>query len=314
MPRELRSESLKNGLLIAGHVVIDEVIDSKNQKRPRISLGGGAAYGSVALSSLGYGAKLVSVVGGDFPARFARFLGSKVGCNANSLRAAKERTTRYRIDRSLEPRKLWLKARCRPIAASDFPDEWLNPVESSTIILNPVAGEISPHLVRKLCGSKRVFMDSQGFVRQIGRRYSEVTMRQVADHSFLRGVSLLKADKEELRAWSGKSNAQDTIRLLSKYVERILVTSGPDTVELYEGAALKIRAIPFKVRARDTTGAGDILLACFAAKYSETQDCSEALKFAVSASTLSVRKPGIEKAILSHSEVLKCSEKVVICD
>ena len=41
-------------IIVAGHVVVDEIIDRVDQVHPRQALGGAPSYSSVALSSLGY--------------------------------------------------------------------------------------------------------------------------------------------------------------------------------------------------------------------------------------------------------------------
>ncbi|MCL5066878.1 MAG: PfkB family carbohydrate kinase [Thaumarchaeota archaeon] len=301
----------KRNIILAGHLSIDEIIDRGDPANPRVSLGGGVAYGSIALSSLGYKTRIVSKIGWDFPAEFGRFL-SRVACDPNALKAKDAKTTSYMIDQSSEPRKLWLKSKCIPLSISDFPKVLGSDNIPDTLVLNPVAGEISPALVMRLIGANYLALDSQGFVRRTSKKDLLVRMRKIPDITFLKGVDLLKADAEELRAWTGKSDYCDSVSIVSKYVKKLLVTSGPGAVELYEKDRLRIRAYPFETRVRDTTGAGDILLACFAARRLETGNDADALAFAISAATLAVRHVGIRKAYLSHSDVLKSSRNVRI--
>jgi len=122
----------------------------------------------------------------------------------------------------------------------------------------------------------------------------------------------LKTDLEELYAWVGTSNKESAIRQLSRFVNFLLLTSGPGAIEVYEQGTPRIRAIPFKVNVSDTTGAGDIMMSTFAARFTETGKVEEALKFAVTASTLAVRNYGVEKAVLSKDEVESEAKKVEI--
>ncbi len=132
------------------------------------------------------------------------------------------------------------------------------------------------------------------------------------DISALAGVDVLKADSEELQAWTGTTNKESAIQQISNFVNTLLLTSGPAKVEVYDHGLLKMKAVPFKVEVADTTGAGDIMLSSFAARYAETRDIEKALVFAVTASTLAVRNYGIEKAILSKQEIIAKSAAVEI--
>jgi sugar/nucleoside kinase (ribokinase family) len=300
------------GIIIAGHVVVDEIIDRAGQVAPRKALGGAPSYSSLALSSLGYKPEIVTHIGNDFPDEYARLIKERTGLNLYKWAAPGYKTTSYRIDRSGEHRRLWLVSRCKELAIEDF-RAYLAYAPSTAIVLNPVANEISLSLLERISKEfEYVFVDSQGFVRRFDKRTGEVGMRSGLDISTLAGVDVLKADQEELEAWSGTSNKDSAIRQLSKFVDTLLVTSGPSLVEVYEHGKLELKASPFKVQVADTTGAGDIMLSSFAARYAETNDLRKALVFAVTASTLAVRKYGIEKAILSKPEVESQSTLVEI--
>jgi sugar/nucleoside kinase (ribokinase family) len=132
------------------------------------------------------------------------------------------------------------------------------------------------------------------------------------DISSLSGVEVLKADREELAGWTGLKDVDASVHELSKFVNTILLTSGPGEVDAYQGGKRIMRARPPTVEPKDTTGAGDIMLASFAAKYSETGNCEESLAFSVCAASLAVRKVGVEKGILDRGEVLRHSRKIVI--
>ncbi|MDG6997052.1 MAG: hypothetical protein JRN52_14115 [Nitrososphaerota archaeon] len=301
----------QGNVILVGHVVIDEIIDYEKQTKPRISLGGGVTYGSIALLSLGYKASAVTKVGRDFPPEFHQYLRNYVNFELPGSES-KEKTTRYRIDRSTEPRKLWLRSRCAPISISDLRKALTQNRNRYTIVLNPVAGEVSQAIVRDLCGSHNLAMDSQGFVRRVKKKDFLVTSKKIRDISFLEGVELLKADARELRAWTGESDVESSVLKLSRYLKSLLISSGAGSVRLYEGGRIKAEATPYPVQVKDTTGAGDILLACYVAKYRETRDVKEALAFSVSAATLAVQQVGIEKAVLDPNEVTKTCSKVRI--
>ena len=304
-------EAGKPAVLVAGHVAIDYIIDSADQVNPRQALGGGVSYSSLALTSLGYANSIATKVGYDFPSNWSNLLMRTGGVDVERSRVSDKKTTSFRIDRTVEPRKLWLLARCRELAAQDFQSDSEKAPGPQTLVLNPIAGEISLSLLDRV--SKEfdfVLVDSQGFVRRIAPKSSEVSLRSGLDISSLSGVDLLKADRQELCAWAGSRDVDSSMRQISKFVDYVLLTSGGESVELFEKGKLMYRATPHAVDALDTTGAGDVLLAVFAARYSETQDLKDSLAFSVSAASLAVRKYGVEKAILDRKEV-ESSSKVV---
>jgi sugar/nucleoside kinase (ribokinase family) len=300
-------------IVVAGHIVIDEIIDKIGQVTPRRALGGAPSYSSIALSSLGYNPEIITHIGEDFPLDFFRLLEEKTRIDIRKWVSPGFMTTSYRIDRSGEHRRLWLTAKCRELTFDDFKPFITETTSTKALVLNPVAGEISLSLLERVSKEfDHVFIDSQGFVRRFDKRTGEVGMRSGLDISALAGVDFMKADLEELSAWTGTSSKESAIRQLSRFVGIILLTSGPGAVELYESGESKLKAVPFKVQASDTTGAGDIMLSSFAARYNERGDIKDALSFAVAASTLSVRNYGVEKAILSKTDVEKQSKMVEI--
>jgi len=313
LSRDPRLQDPDLGIIIAGHVVVDEIIDKVGQVVPRKALGGAPSYSSLALSSLGYKPEIVTHIGDDFPDEYANLIKERTALNIYKWAAPGYKTTSYRIDRTGEHRRLWLVARCKELSIEDFRAYLAYAPSSTAIVLNPVAGEISLSLLERISKEfEYVFVDSQGFVRRFDKKTGEVGMRSGLDISTLAGVDVLKADQEELEAWSGTSNKDSAIRQLSKFVNTLLVTSGPSRVEVYEHGKLELKASPFKVQVADTTGAGDIMLSSFAARYAETNDLKKALVFAVTASTLAVRNYGIEKAILYKPEVESQSTLVEI--
>jgi sugar/nucleoside kinase (ribokinase family) len=291
-----------SSILIAGHVVIDEVVHSIDSP-PKIALGGPISYSSISLASLGHNAAIVTRVGEDFPNAYSDTLRTLGDIDVEPWRVPGYDTTRYAIDLSSEKRKLRLASKCLDLSISDF--HLSNTDGEKTLVVNPVAGEISLSLLERISKEfDRVLADSQGFVRRISKKTGEVSMRSGLDISSLAGVDVLKADKEELRAWAGVKNEESAIRQLSNFVDTIIVTSGGGGVRLYEKGKLSFTAVPPKVRVAETIGAGDIMLSTFGAALLENRgNQREALKFAVAAGALAVRNYGVEKAILSRSEI-----------
>lgn len=300
-------------IFVAGHVAIDEIIDS-SCVAPREALGGSLCYSTICLNSLGYESQIITRVGRDFPKDCAEFLAVNARIDIEGFRVQDFKTTRYRIDRSERDRKLWLISKCRGLKMEDFVRATTK-LKSSTrvLIMNPIAGEVSLSLLaRVLKRFDRVFLDSQGFVRKFNKKTGRVTMKSGLDISFLSGVEVLKTDCEELFAWTGISEKERAIANLSKQVSVILLTSGAESVELYEQGTMRLKVRPVQVKVKDTTGAGDIMLTSFVARYLEGGDLKDALQFAVAAGSLSVSTIGIKKALLSKNRVLQEMKNVKI--
>jgi sugar/nucleoside kinase (ribokinase family) len=299
-------------VLIAGHAVIDVITDSRTSSHPRIALGGPVSYSCIALSSLGYVPEIVTKVGYDFPVSYSELLREKGRVDIERFRLNGDRTTSYRIDRTTDPRKMWLVAKCRNISRSDFFDSDSGRVhsQSKALVVNSVAGELSLSLLDRV--SKEfdlVLVDSQGFVRNFSKD-GEVGMRSGLDISSLSGVDFLKSDRAELSAWSGTADSEVSIRQLSKFVDCIILTSGSESIQVFHGRDLEWRIKPPDFLASDTTGAGDIFLSVFAAELSRTDDVRRSLALATGAGSLAIQRFGIEKAILDPEIVRAVSEKI----
>ena len=300
-------------VLIAGHIVVDEVIDFRGQISPRRSLGGPASYSSLALTSLGFKPEVISKVGEDFPVGYCQLLQEKAGLDISHFISRNEKTTRFRIDRSINPRRLWLVSKCRDLSSMDFR---LNSVQAISrpraLIVNSVAGEISLSLLDRI--SKEfdlVFVDSQGFVRKFSKN-GEVEMRFGLDISSLSGVDFLKADRNELIAWTGLKDLEASVRQIAKFTQYLIITSGPGNADIFEGQKLRWRSKPLEVNIADTTGAGDIFLAVFAATYSQSENIRTALSTAICAATLSLETKGIEKALLARKRIERASSEIEV--
>jgi sugar/nucleoside kinase (ribokinase family) len=293
-------------VLIAGHIVIDEIIDFSGQVLPRRSLGGPVSYSSIALSSLGFNPEVVTKIGEDFPTQYSELLRTKAGIDVERFKARNEKTTSFRIDRSVEPRRMWLLSRCRNLSRADFPlDSNLdsNLLRGKALIVNTVANEISLSLLDRITKEfDHVFVDSQGFVRRFSKTH-EVEMRSGLDISSLSGVDFLKADRNELSAWTGSKDLEASLRQIGKFVRYVIVTSGPSFAEIFEGQRLRWRTRPLEVKIADTTGAGDIFLAVFAAWFCKTENIQSALASSSCAATLALERSGIEKAILEKERL-----------
>ncbi len=286
---------------MAGNAAIDEIFDSPYQNAPRIALGGAVCYSSICLASLGYDTVTVAKVGIDFPKENITLLKKLAGVDVETWKSKQRKTTRFRIIREGDKRELYLLQKCDDLTMEDF-KEYLR--DGSTkrprfLIMNSIAGEIGPRIVKRLTeNGAKVFVDSQSFTRRFDKKTGRVNMTSGIDLNFLKGVVGLKADRAELRAMTGMNEKIESIKLLSKFVDNIILTSGSRDAELYQDGDQKFSARTLPVKCVDTSGARDIMLASFAAPFSESSDLKTSLEFATAASSLSTKTVGIRKAIL----------------
>lgn len=128
--------------------------------------------------------------------------------------------------------------------------------------------------------------------------------------SLLRHVSIIKPNETELQILTGRqTNTEQEIVsaaqvLLEKGVEKVVVTLGEKGAMLVTQEGYKTFS-PIKVKAVDTTAAGDAFTAGFAMKLSEGCSCEEAITFATKVSSIVVTRKGAQTSIPSYEEVLK---------
>ncbi|MDG5789280.1 ribokinase [Evansella sp. AB-P1] len=78
--------------------------------------------------------------------------------------------------------------------------------------------------------------------------------------------------------------------------QHIILTLGEDGVMyVYNGQSFKYNA--YKIRARDTTGAGDAFTGAFASEISRGKGIIEAIEFAIKASAISVSREGAQNSL-----------------
>ena len=105
---------------------------------------------------------------------------------------------------------------------------------------------------------------------------------------------------------SGRSDAEDVLEsLTARYPHaRIVLTLGSEG-SVYAGEGRRVHQSAYRVKAVDTTAAGDTFTGFFFAAMAEGADVEEALRRASKASAISVTRPGAAASIPTLSEVLE---------
>ncbi|CAN5401439.1 ribokinase [soil metagenome] len=99
---------------------------------------------------------------------------------------------------------------------------------------------------------------------------------------------------------------------LAKRVGRLIVTLGSKGSVLYESGKEVARVIAPRVKAVDTTGAGDTFCGAFAAAIAEGLSYAEAARFASAAAALSVQSVGAVPSVPSRAAIDEALEKAAI--
>ncbi len=223
--------------LVVGHLVIDKIV---GKGRSETRMGGGAYYSALALSRF-CRVKVVTSVGSDFPQEWLDELRER-GISIEILPSVESTSYELRyIDGNR--RVLTLLSRAEPIRE-------LKVGNFDLVLLNPVAGEISPELVAELAGKRFIAADVQGFIREPAP--GSLRLKPI-DGAFLKGVRVLHADLTEFEYVKGLSPSD---------VEVLLLSDGPNPgIAYFMGK--KYRFKPVRVNVPESTGAGDVFLASF---------------------------------------------------
>lgn len=132
-------------------------------------------------------------------------------------------------------------------------------------------------------------------------KYFKEPMEEVVGAS----VDLLFCNEEEAMLFTGKSNIEEAREVLKKVAKKFAITQGANGAMIYDGDTF-IDIEPYKVKAIDTNGAGDMFAGAFLYGITHGHSFAEAGKIASLASSKIVSKfgPRLEwhetKEILNH--------------
>jgi D-glycero-beta-D-manno-heptose-7-phosphate kinase len=294
-------------LTVAGDFVADEYVYGQTDRvsreapvpivtfeRSELRLGGA---GNVAnnLAALGVRVRAVGIVGKDTAGEAIRRACRKVGIDVSALTEVDGvRTT--------------VKTRVLAGALHTTRQQLLR-IDRGAPIPETAARQMASRIDRALRGADALVISDYG-LGSVGTdliRQARVVARRIpvlADSRFnlaaFRGVTLLKPNAPELAALSGKPLAdlasirREGRRLMkANGLEGLLVTRGRDGMVLLQaGKGSAVLPVFGAAEAVDVTGAGDTVLACFAAAYAKGGDMAQAAELANIAAGLVVQKPG----------------------
>jgi ribokinase len=129
--------------------------------------------------------------------------------------------------------------------------------------------------------------------------------KKLSNH-ILRKIDYLLPNEGELdlllKDIKAKSRSEKIKILLKKGIKNIIVTEGEKGINYY-GQEKEIHLDTLKVKAVDTTAAGDVFAGAFAASLIAKNELKKALEFAVQAAAYSVTKAGAQSSIPDKKEL-----------
>ncbi len=251
-------------LLIVGSVALDTVETSAGRRED--ILGGAASYGSVAASFLAP-ARIVGVVGTDFPEAHVAFIRQR-GVDVAGLERAPGRTFRwagrYAADfntRTTLDTQLNVFADFKP----KLPPAW---IDSDLVFLANIDPTLQLDVLAKVRNPRFVACDTMNFWIE-GRR-DELGY-------LLKKVDMLLLNDEEARLLSGLSNLPAAARAIRAMGPSAVVVKRGDAGALlfHEGGVFAAPAFPIETVV-DPTGAGDSFAGGFMGWLARSGDTSPA--------------------------------------
>ncbi len=118
------------------------------------------------------------------------------------------------------------------------------------------------------------------------------------------GVDLLFCNEEEAMLFTDTDNITDAREALKKYAKRFAITQGANGAMIFDGDTF-IDIEPYKVKAIDTNGAGDLFAGAFMYGITNGHSFAEAGKLSSLASSKVVTKYGPRLDLAQAQEVLK---------
>lgn len=288
--------------LVVGHLVLDFVIRSGKVRK---SLGGTAAYSSIALKRYGVDVSIVSRVGHDFPEEYLLFL-ARNGVDISYVKLSEFKSTSFKLIYEDGQRRLFLASRCGQILPEDLPEI----LEYDFIHVGPVAGEVPLSTLKELRVCKGIIsLDVQGYVRSFKNGYVTYFCSRESVES-LKYVDIVHGDTDEIMVLGReRSIFRAALKLLEVGPKILLVTRGEKGSYIFSRDKYFYVPAPRPRRVIDPTGAGDVYTAIFVACYVVSENILESAMMASAAASLLVEEPGLS-GMGTYKEIKKRAESI----
>jgi hypothetical protein len=180
-------------------------------------------------------------------------------------------------------RKQVLKAQATGLASKDIPKPWRMP---DIVHIAPIADEVDFDFIDTF-KDRFICMTPQGWLR----RWDQDGEIYPASPDFL--FELLPSAQVVVFSQEDLPSGESVLSELTSHCERLVLTSGPDVVSVYERGARSEYSIP-TVTSVDATGAGDIFATALFIHFYYHRDLPSAVEHAIKIAAYSVTRVGLE--------------------
>ena len=254
--------------VVVGHVVRDIVPQGWR-------LGGTATYAATQAQRLGLTVGVATHVGPEVE------LGAALPGALIAGSRSPESTSFQNVYENGRRRQSVL-SRAEPMTKDDIPNEWRS---APLALLGPVCGEVPAGLGCAFSGSL-VGVAAQGWLRHVDKRH-RVRKWAWDGPPFWAGCRVLFVSDEDL------GERRDQLDRWCAEAPIVVLTRNRRGARVHtNGRWRTIDAFP--AQEVDPTGAGDVLAAAFLARYHETDDMAETMRFASAAAACSIEARGID--------------------
>ncbi len=280
---------MNNKLTIVGHTVLDDkFFFYENQvKKIKNQLGGPCAYASVALSALSVETQCLTSVGKKFPQNYFELLFESKNVVFHFL--SSEETTRFIHEIYPSERKMKLLSEAEKL------DEFVTFFKPTEVcLISPVFREISLEGIQWMSKNyPLVVLDIQGLMRSTK---SDGSIIIDYDRNILKGIIELadftKYSKREASHFTGKNSFVEILNGLPQNNIQIVTDGMEGLYYSNNGEFFQLRTT--KVEEVDPTGAGDVLMTGFLARFIETKDFEFSLSYGMALAAEKVTYSGIK--------------------
>lgn len=257
-------------------------------------LGGTATYATRQAQRLGLSVGIATHVGQDL--NLSEALPGALTSGTQSVRS-----TTFQNEYEHAGRRQTVLSRAESMSLDDIPAAWRS---APLVLLGPVCGEVPAGLGCAFVGSL-VGAAAQGWLRRVDKQH-RVRKWAWQGPPFWAGCRVLFVSDEDLgrrREQLARWCAEVPIVVLTRNRRGARVHMNGQWRDIDAFPAVEI----------DPTGAGDVFAAAFLARYYETEDMADTMRFASAAAACSIEAPGvaaiadrarIEERMSQHPEVV----------
>ncbi|MFO8018746.1 MAG: hypothetical protein R6U96_08935 [Promethearchaeia archaeon] len=283
----MEDEVIKSDITILGHIAKDIIeIDGEAQEE----IGGSVYYGGIAGAHMGLKVFVITRLKKEDFEILEDFDKYGIKYRASPSKGTSGIKNIYNSS-NLEERE------CYPIdfAGKFLENEIPKNLETNYFIIGPIlAGEVDIELVKYLGQNykNKLCLDIQGFVRvRQGDKIVFQSLPEDQKQDILSYITILKTDKAEIEALTGKSNLYDAAQELSHYGPNEILITHRKGISVYTNEQRFFFPWSCEPKGRARTGRGDTSFISYVGSRIEKSP-KEALKFAAVLTSLKLEIPG----------------------